>query len=101
MVWILAFHSADGEDNFDLPAKNPADEKILLGLPVRLTVAGGFPLLTFAREQLQHEKPDSDHDCRVRDVEVGPRIAAPETKMQKIDDFLSKDSIDEIPNRTT
>jgi hypothetical protein len=28
MVWILAFHSADGEDYFDLPGKNPADEEI-------------------------------------------------------------------------
>ena len=58
-------------------------------------------LLTFAREQLQHEKPDSDYDRRVRDVEIGPRIAAPKTKVQKIDDFLSKDAIDEVPDRTT
>ena len=84
-----------------LQGKTQRMKKIYRGLPARLTVAGGYSLLTFAREQLQHEKPDSDHDCRVRDVEVGPGIAAPKTKMQKIDDFLSKDAIDEISNRTT
>ena len=42
------------------------------GLRVRLTVAVGYSLLAFGRQQFQHEKPDSDHDCRVRDVEVGP-----------------------------
>ena len=102
MVWILAFHLADGEGNFDPSGYSSADEEILhRRLRVRLTVAGGYSLLAFASEQLQHEKPDSDHDCRVRDVEVGPRVTAPETKMQKINDFLSKDSIDQIPNRTT
>jgi len=58
-------------------------------------------LLAFAREQFQHEKSDSDHDRRVRDVEVGPRIATPEAKVQKIDHFLPKDTIDQVPNRTT
>jgi hypothetical protein len=85
-----------------LQGKNPANEKIFYrGLRAGLAVAGGYSLLAFAREQFQHEKPDSDHDCRVRDVEVGPRIAAPEAKMQKIDDFLSKDAIDEVPNRAS
>jgi hypothetical protein len=92
---------ADGERNFDSCRGKPGARKNLYReLRTRLAVAGGYALLAFAREQFQHEKPDSDHDCRVRDVEVGPRIAAPQTKMKKINDFLSKNAIDEISDRT-
>jgi len=70
-------------------------------LHVRPVVFVTSALFTLGRKQFQHEQTHSDHDRHVGDVEVGPRISTPQSEMQKVDDLLAKDSVDEVSHRTT
>ena len=51
--------------------------------------SGLAPLLTLGGEQLEDQQRDSDDDEAVGEVEVGPRVAAPELDVQEVDDFTA------------
>jgi hypothetical protein len=59
----------------------------------RLFSLVGCTAVTLGREHLEDEQRHTDDDRGVGDVEVGPRVAAPQSEVQEVDDLLAEDPV--------
>ena len=64
----------------------------------RLVRLGRRTVFTLGGEQFEHQESDADDDETVGEVEVGPRIAAPQPEVEEVDDFPAEDPIDQVPD---